>query len=548
MKTDDAATPRPGRPAVHTETLLALTAAFLMLVGNGPFWRAALAARPWAEPGTWLFAGAIFLALGCFHFAAAALLSTRHTVRPLLALLLVVTASASYYMDRYTVFLDRAMVRNVLATNYKESVELLSWGLMAHIAVFGALPATLLWWPALKRRTWKKAFAVRAAWVVGALVLGCASLLLVFADFASLMRNHKEVRHLITPGNIVASLAGNIWGRTKRTGPKLVVGEDATATATPGRRPQLFVLVIGETARAQNFSLNGYGRETNPELARRNVINFPKATACGTSTEVSLPCMFSPFGRAHYDEDKILSHESVLHVLARAGVKTLWRDNQSGCKSVCEGLPADQLDRSTVPGLCAGGQCFDEILLNGMDQVLRDANGNMLVVMHQLGSHGPAYFKRYPPQFRKFVPACETDDLRQCKPEEIVNAYDNSILYTDFVLGKVIDFLAQAQKTHDTALLYMSDHGESLGEGGLYLHGVPWAIAPDVQTRVPFLLWLSPSFRTAAGVDEACLRARAPQQAVSHDWLFHTLLGAFSVRTKAYDRALDLFAPCVTNR
>jgi lipid A ethanolaminephosphotransferase len=465
----------------------------------------------------------------------------------LLALLLLVTAGASYYMDRYAIYLDRAMLRNVLATNYKEATELLGWGLALHLMLFGVVPSALLWWPRLKRRPPLRAVAVRTGWIAASLAIGVASLLLVFADVASLMRNQRELRYLITPGNVVASMAGNIWGRAKRPAGQglLVVGPDAKAAAAPpGRKPQLFVLVVGETARAQNFSLNGYSRQTDPELARRDVINFPNAKACGTSTEVSLPCMFSPFGRAHYDEERIVTHESVLHVLARAGVDVLWRDNQSGCKGVCEGLPQEQLDHAGVQAFCAAGQCFDEILLHGMDQVLRDRQGNLLVVMHQLGSHGPAYFKRYPTQFRKFTPACETDDLRQCSPQEIVNAYDNSLLYTDFFLGKVIDFLDGAQKTHDTAMLYVSDHGESLGEGGLYLHGMPWAIAPDVQTRVPFVVWLSPAFRQSHGLDTECLRKQARQQAVSHDNLFHTLLGVFGVRTRVYDRALDLFAPC----
>jgi len=253
--------------------------------------------------------------------------------------------------------------------------------------------------------------------------------------------------------------------------------------------------------------------------------------------------MFSHFGRARYDEEKILTHESVLHVLARAGVKVLWRDNQSGCKGVCDGLQVEQMDQARVESLCKDGQCLDEILLRGMDQVLRDHHGNLLVVMHQLGSHGPAYFKRYPLVFKQFKPACESEDLRVCSAAEIVNAYDNSLLYTDFVLGKVIDFLDQAQKTHDTAMIYVSDHGESLGEGGLYLHGMPWAIAPDVQTHVPFVMWLSPALRRSFGLGADCLRAQAKLPA-SHDNLFHSLLGYFDVQTEAYDRRLDLFAAC----
>jgi lipid A ethanolaminephosphotransferase len=399
----------------------------------------------------------------------------------------------------------------------------------------------------LKRRAPLRALVVRTGWIAASVAAGSVSLLLVFADFASLMNNHRDVRYLITPGNVLASLAENSWGQLKRPGgqQRVAVGADATlAPASLSRRPQLFVLVVGETARAQNFSLNGYPRSTAPELARHGVINFPHATACGTSTEVSLPCMFSPFGRAHYDEKKIRTHESVLHVLAHAGVDVLWRDNQAGCKGVCDGLPHEQLDAAGDASLCASGQCMDEILLRGMDQVLRDHRGNLFVVMHQLGSHGPAYFRRYPPAFRKFTPACENDDLRGCSPQEVVNAYDNSLLYTDFFLGKLIDFLDAAQKTHDTAMLYVSDHGESLGEGGLYLHGMPWAIAPHAQTQVPFVLWVSPSFRESHALDLQCERDRANGHLVSHDNLFHSLLGIFGVQTRAYDPTLDVFAPC----
>ena len=534
-----------GRPRVHVETLVLACAAFLMLAGNGPFWRAALDGRALDQPATWALAGAMFVALTAFYFAAAAFFSTRHTVRPLLASLLVVSAGASYYMDRYTVYMDRSMLANVLATDYKEARELLSPGMAAHILLLGALPAALLWWPRLATRGWGRALAVRTGWIAAALAVGVGSLLLVFADFSSLMRNKPSLRYLITPGNIVASLSANAWGRARRPNqPRTVVGADAVAGPSDRTRPALFVLVVGETARAQNFSLNGYARRTNPQLAARGAISFVDAVACGTSTEVSLPCMFSQFGRARYDEERILTHESVLHVLARGGVRVQWRDNQSGCKGVCDGLPADRPDREADPLLCAGGQCLDEILLKGMDQVLGDAKGNLLVVMHQLGSHGPAYFKRYPAAFRRFTPACESEDLRLCSAQEIVNAYDNSLLYTDHFLGKVIDFLEQAQQTHDTAMLYVSDHGESLGEGGLYLHGMPYAIAPDVQTRVPFVLWMSQEFRRSFGIDAACLTAKATSQRASHDQLFHSLLGIFGVQTRVYDPGLDVFARC----
>ena len=535
-----------GRPALHVETLLLAGALFLMLAGNGAFWRGALAGRAPGDPATWLFGGAVLAAFTAFYFAAAAIVGNRHTAKPLLTVLFVASAAAGYYMDRYGVYFDRAMLGNVLATNPKEALEVVGGSLALHIFLLGVLPSALVWWVRLKRRPFRRALLVRSAWVAAALLAGAASLMLVFADFASLMRNHKEVRHLLTPGNLVAAGIGNAWGRARRPGgPRLQVGPDARLGAGwEGRqRPTLFVLVVGETARARNFALNGYARPTTPSLSGLDVINFPHAQACGTSTEVSVPCMFSPYGRRHYDEDSILGHESLLHVLARAGFKVLWRDNQSGCKGVCDGLPAEQLDHAKVDNLCAEGQCLDEVLMEGMEGLARDTRGNLFLVLHQLGSHGPAYYKRYPAVFKRFTPACESEDLRRCTQAEIVNAYDNSLLYTDFFLGRLVAFLDKAQATHDTAMLYVSDHGESLGENGLYLHGVPQSIAPAVQREVPFVVWLSAAFRRDFHVSDRCLREHASQP-VSHDNLFHSLLGVLDIQTRAYDPAMDLFAPC----
>jgi lipid A ethanolaminephosphotransferase len=253
--------------------------------------------------------------------------------------------------------------------------------------------------------------------------------------------------------------------------------------------------------------------------------------------------MFAPVGRRDYDEARIRGSESLLHVLARAGVAVHWRDNQSGCKGVCAGLPADTVSSLNAPGLCDGGQCLDEGLLHDLDARLAAAKGSQLWVLHQLGNHGPSYFRRVPPAFARFQPACREDDLARCSREEIVNAYDNALLYTDHVLATLIGKLRAHADAVDTVLLYVSDHGESLGENGLYLHGVPYAIAPEVQTRVPMVMWLSDGAARSAATDPACLRARAAQPA-RHDHLFHTLLGLLDVHTALYEPAWDIAAGC----
>jgi lipid A ethanolaminephosphotransferase len=304
----------------------------------------------------------------------------------------------------------------------------------------------------------------------------------------------------------------------------------------------LLVLAVGETVRGDHWGLNGYVRQTTPELAKRAVVNFPNVTACGTSTEVSLPCMFSVQGREHYDRDAIRSHESVLDVAARAGVQVLWRDNQSGCKGVCIGVLSQTMGPSDAPGLCAAGRCLDEILLAGLPEKLNAMQGDVIIVLHMLGNHGPNYFERYPPAFERWAPVCKTPELSRCTQAQIANAYDNAILYSDTVLARLMDLLQQ-QTTRDAAMLYVSDHGESLGEYGLYLHGAPYAIAPKQQLHVPMVLWLSPGFAADDRIDMACLRSEASKPA-SHDNLFATVLGAFDVQTRVYRKEKDLLAAC----
>jgi lipid A ethanolaminephosphotransferase len=274
----------------------------------------------------------------------------------------------------------------------------------------------------------------------------------------------------------------------------------------------------------------------------QDVINFPDVESCGTSTQVSVPCLFSPYGRHDYDAAQIRSHQSLLHVLQRAGVQVLWRDNQSGCKRVCDGLDFESMASATDPALCNGKRCFDEILLSGLQARIRPDGRDRIVVLHQLGNHGPAYYQRHPPAFRRFTPTCDTEQLGNCSRQQIVNSYDNAVLYTDHFLARAIDLLRN-EPGYDSALVYVSDHGESLGENGLFLHGVPQAIAPSQQTHVPMVMWFSPGFARQLGLDLGCVRQVAEESA-SHDNLFPTILGMFRVQTSIYDPKLDLLRRC----
>jgi lipid A ethanolaminephosphotransferase len=538
-------------PAISIELLIVLASAFWALALNRPFFVQALRTQSSSPLAQLSFVCALALLLWSLHALLLGLLATRRTVKPLLALLTLVGASAMHYMESYGVVLDPSMVRNALHTDVAEARELLSWRFALDVALYGALPLSLLLTVRVTSRPEPQRWRARALLLAGALGLFVLTLLWQFQPLASMSRNHRTVRYLVTPANALWSL-GSVLANDARGAalPRQPIGLDAVAgpSWTVQSRPRLVVLVVGETARAANWGLSGYARDTTPALARLPVINFSDVTACGTSTEVSVPCMFAPVGRQHYDESRIHGSESLLHVAARAGVAVQWRDNQSGCKGVCDGLPHDKLRAATAPGLCQADRCWDEGLLRGLDERLTALRGrpeHQLLVLHMLGNHGPSYYKRYPAAFERFVPACRSDDLAACTRDEIVNAYDNALLYTDHVLATLVGTLQAHAADVDTAMLFVSDHGESLGEKGLYLHGVPFLVAPREQTRVPMVMWWSDGFAHDAGLDTHCMRQRATQPA-EHDHLFHTLLGWLDVRTALYQPALDLMNGCRT--
>ncbi|MBC7989323.1 MAG: phosphoethanolamine--lipid A transferase [Luteimonas sp.] len=532
------------RPELSVETLALGASLFFSVFSNVAFWRAVAATGALHGPNGWLTAACLFIAITALNMILLCVLLNRWTAKPVLTLLLLTTAMAVHFMGQYTVYLDADMIRNILHTDSKESNELISFGLVLPLLLYGVLPACLVWSVRLRHRPLRRALWIRGLYLAGAIAVATGAIVLSFQSISGLMRNHTDVRHLITPGNYVMSLARvALDDRAGKNLPRIPVGTEAKVVGRPASaRPRLLVIVIGETVRAQNWGLNGYARQTTPQLQRIGPINFSDVTACGSSTEISVPCMFSPYGRAHYDKQKIERSESLLHVLEHAGIATSWRDNQTGCKGVCTGLAFESFEHAKDPAYCDAEGCLDGVMLDGLGDIAGRRAGDEVVVLHQLGNHGPSYYKRYPARLRRYVPVCESAELGECSRAEIVNAYDNAVLQTDDFLARTIDLL-QSQSSRDTALIYVSDHGESLGENGLFLHGMPYAIAPDTQTKVPMVLWLSSGFAADRGIDTSCLRREAKAPA-SHDNLFHSVLGLMQVQTREYDPRLDLFQSC----
>jgi lipid A ethanolaminephosphotransferase len=540
----------------HPTTLLTVLTVWLGTVGNLPFWMAI-----WQLPETQgvraltTMASLWVILLGLVGWFLCLWVWPRWLKPAGVAMLLTVTSS-SYFMLTYGVVIDPSMLANVAQTDVREVRDLLSWGMAAALVIGVVIPGLWLWRQPVRPVPARSLVLRQLGVALAALVVALGVFWMSFQDIASLTRNHKQLRYMINPFNSVYAVTRLFVGQAAQASqPLQMIGDDAQAVApatAEGDAP-LMVLILGETARAANFGLGGYARDTTPQLrqlqAQGDLTYFSDVKSCGTSTQASVPCMFSHLGKAAY-EGSDQRFESVLDVLQRAGLAVLWLDNQSGCKGVCDRVPNVATAALKVPEFCKDGECLDEVMLHELPKQLaaldpaRRAKGTV-VVMHQMGSHGPAYYKRSPAAMKQFLPECSSHALQNCPPEQIVNAYDNSILYTDHFIAQTVKWL-QSQ-SRPTALMYLSDHGESLGEKGLYLHGMPYSMAPREQIHVPMLVWLSKPLQRQRGWNMSCLQAQSGK-ALSHDNLFHSLLGLSQVSTRLAQPELDLFAACAAAR
>jgi lipid A ethanolaminephosphotransferase len=532
----------PSRPRIGSVTLAIVTSAYLLLLTNATFWR----------KGLTYFAGheaqlaALGLAIFLLSIAALTTISVKYLIKPAFILLVLIAAAASYFNDAFGIVIDRDMIRNAAVTTGSEARQLLTPDLAVHLLLFGLLPAAAIASVRIVHRPFGQKFVRNCAVIFPCLIAVVAIVGWNYAAFSSTFRDRQDLMASLNPG---APIVGAVKYAGSLVEERDVVVQPYGVDARQGgrfaaARRALTVIVVGETARAANYSLDGYARETNPAMKAQKALNFSQVSSCGTATAVSLPCMFSGYRRTDYSSAKGLARENLLDVLSHAGVKVDWFDNNTGSKGVADRVGYEALQTKADPVNCREGDCWDQVVVDRLKTYLADGPaGNAVVVLHLEGSHGPAYSQRYPPAFAQFQPACGTAQFADCSREEIVAAYDNTILYTDHILSEVVDLLKAQGPEVSTAMLYMSDHGESLGENGLYLHAAPYFIAPDTQTHVPFLAWLSDGYRDANELDAACLTGEADRP-LSHDNLFHTVLGLTDVVTTAYDAGLDAFAAC----
>ena len=527
-----------------------LLAMWLGLILNFAFYQKIHEFTPYANLKAGLLLAATALIIIAFYNLVLQWLNWKWNAKILASVLIILGGFSAYFVNSLGVVITPDQIQNMLQTDAREVRDLWSMRLIIWTLGFVIFPLGIVWMLQIQPTSTGHQLVHKSLSSVVSLGLILGLLFCFYVDYAAIFREHRDLKGMLSPQNSIASTLSYYKKKAPKANlPLVTFGEDAhlLQQAQMQEHPKLMVLVVGETARAESFALNGYARNTNPELSKLAVINFNQVSSCGTATAVSVPCMFSGMSRETYDEQLASHREGLLDIAQRAGYQVTWIDNNSGCKGACDRVQKYQIPAQLKQKWCdASGECFDEILVDSLKDYLAHLDKNnpkpQLIVLHQMGSHGPAYYKRSKAPYQPFQPTCNTNAIQGCSTEELKNSYDNSIVYTDHVLAQIIETLKQ-QTQYQTGFWYLSDHGESTGEHGLYLHGAPYSMAPTQQTHVPMLMWFSDAWKQQNTQQVSCLKGQT-EQVRSQDHLFPSLLSLLDIKTQVTEAKNDMLAQC----
>lgn len=465
----------------------------------------------------------LLLAIAIFSITAMKILST---------ILFLTNATALYFMQTYGIEFDITMISNVFGTDTREATELWHISIVGYVLAFGLLPSYLVWICKVARPRWFLRFLAPFA------VLAVLLAFLFATSFTWLWYDQHATRmgSRILPWSYIVNTGRFYNQKSLRERDQILLPQAQFAGAEPEQK-EIVVLVIGEAARAKSLGQYGYERETNPFTKETTLFALPSGLACSTYTIGSTACINTHVGSA---ASARTVDETLASYMTRHGVHTIWRSNNSGVPPY--DVTLDQRARD-IAATCEGDDCpdgnLDEALNWGLADLLQQTDAKRIfVVLHQSGSHGPSYYKKVPPEFQHFTPVCETVQVSKCSSEELYNAYDNTVRYTDSLLADLIKQLDSLPDAN-AVMMYVSDHGQALGEGGFFLHGTPSAVAPDEMRRVPFLVWMSEGFQKSRGLSQSDVMR---DETFPHDFPFHSVMGAFGMRSDIYKPEFDIFS------
>lgn len=441
--------------------------------------------------------------------------------------------TAMYFMDTYHAFISKDAIINLLETNRNEAINFINLRLIVYFFLFFGI--TLVFFTKIICVEFSD-FKKEIKYKFYSLVVFIFSVLITLSskNLFYEIRQNKFLGDYIVPINYVRNIYRVIKMKKQEKSSKefnKITNEFIKSENIFNDRKNLVVIVVGESVRAKNWGLNGYERNTSEFLDkhRDNIVNFTNVESCGSSTFVSVPCIFSHMKGSNFSINKAKNTENILDIFKNFGFDVFWLSNNGDCKNVCSRVNFKYVSSTND---------FDDKLFEEAKVIVENSNNkNTILVLHQRGSHGPLYYKQYPEDFDKYQPSCKSD-IKDCNIQDVINSYDNSILYTSYILSEFIDFLKQQRNYDNILLLYVSDHGESFGEKNMFMHAGPYILTKDEQWKVPMFIWSQGYSFNRRNLLEMS------NKKLSHDNIFHSLLGLFGIYGNYYNFDLDLFNGC----
>lgn len=470
--------------------------------------------------GALIFASVAILMLTLNYFFYYLLLYTGRTVgKALIAFTFIANAISLYFINTYEVLITDMMMGNVFNTRYSEASGFFSWSAVLYIIFLGVPPCIYLF----AKRTDYSTFRCFLTNMGIPLLIVALVLLANMRNILWIDNNAPRLGSLLMPWSYTVNSV-RYYNSVQQRNRKEIMLPDAQFTK---ESRDICVLIIGESARRGNFSLYGYDRETNPLLAGDSVKTY-MANSASTYTTAAVKAILD-----HKDTGKL--YEILPNYLYRHGVDVIWRSTNWGEPPLhIEKIYNKKTLKNMFPD---ADERYDGLLIEGLKEEISSCKKEkQLIVLHTGTSHGPTYNLKYPAEFEVFKPACNTVEISTADKQELINAYDNTILYTDYLLHSVIEILKEIPDRR-CCMIFVSDHGESLGEDNLFMHGMPKNIAPREQFEIPFIVWHNDDNTQMKNLEE-----------VEQYFVFHSIMNWFGMQSPVYNENMNFFEPSITQQ
>ena len=498
---------------ISLQTECMILSAFTLVAYHIPFFRLVLDKIEGGFNGVLITAGLAVLMLALNHFFYYLVLYTgRFVGRCILAFTFVADAISLYFINSYEVLITDSMMGNVFNTQFSEASGFFSFAAVLYVLFLGVVPCIFIFAAKTDFGSFKR-FLSNIGLALG---LAVAIAFVNIQNWPWIDRNSTELGSLLMPWSYTVNTVRFYNGEKKRNQKEILLPDAQISNDSK----DVCILIIGESARRDHFSLYGYEKPTNPLLAEDDVTALI-ANSAATYTTAGVKAILD-----HQPTGKL--YEILPNYMYRTGVDVIWRTSNWGEPPVH--IEKYHTVRDLKKMYPDADDRYDGILLTGLkEEIMSSEKDKILVILHTNTSHGPTYNKKYPAEFERFTPVCTTVEMSKANPQELMNAYDNSVLYTDYIIHSAIEILKEFTDRR-TCMLYVSDHGESLGEGNLYMHGVPMSIAPKEQIEIPFIVWTS---KDAVEVKELA--------EVGQYHVFHSVMDFLGVESPIFDEDKNIF-------